>query len=573
FVILSVVLFGLVYNPHEACSLNLVDHGRGYLGILLSCMIAEMAIIWLSMRGGILYTEPRESMQYVLYVRLAILVIEFIYAIVGIVWLTQYYTSCNDLTAKNGKQHQQLPAPRKALPLEPCFLCPSRPRFAPGVTIEEDNCCGCNAIAIRRHFLDENLTAVYETPFYVAVDHDKKKVVISIRGTLSPKDALTDLTGDAERLPVEGHHGTWLGHKVYETPFYVAVDHDKKKVVISIRGTLSPKDALTDLTGDAERLPVEGHHGTWLGHKGMVLSAEYIKKKLEQEMVLSQAFGRDLGRGTKHYGLIVVGHSLGAGTAAILSFLLRPQYPTLKCFAYSPPGGLLSEDAMEYSKEFVTAVVLGKDLVPRQIGLSQLEGFRRQLLDVLQRSTKPKWRIIVGATKCIPKSELPEEAEVTAMANTRLWTHPSDLTIALSASTPLYPPGRIIHVVHNHPAEQCCCCEQEEPTYFAIWGDNKAFNEVIISPAMLHEHLPYVVMEGLNKVRLGTGGPSAAAPPAGSAAPDCRRGCGCSEGLAAPPGGLGGAESRLVSWSLHPALSRGRVARGEELQRRPGACP
>lgn len=27
--------------------------------------------------------------------------IEFIYAIVGIVWLTQYYTSCNDLTAKN----------------------------------------------------------------------------------------------------------------------------------------------------------------------------------------------------------------------------------------------------------------------------------------------------------------------------------------------------------------------------------------------------------------------------------------------------------------------------------------
>ncbi|XP_027751378.1 sn1-specific diacylglycerol lipase alpha isoform X2 [Empidonax traillii] len=631
FVILSVVLFGLVYNPNETCSLNLVDHGRGYLGILLSCMIAELAIIWLSMRGSILYTEPRDSMQYVLYVRLAILVIEFVYAIVGIVWLTQYYTSCNDITAKSvtlgmvvcnwvvilsvcitvlcvfdptGRTFVKLRATKRRqrnlrtynlrhrleegqasswtrrlkvflcctrtkdsqsdayseiaylfaeffrdLDIVPsdiiaglvllrqrqrakrnavldeanndilaflsgmpvtrntkyldlknaqemqryrevcyymlfalaaygwpiylmrkptcglcrlarscscCCLCPSRPRYAPGVTIEEDNCCGCNAIAIRRHFLDENMTSV---------------------------DIVYTSCHDA----------------VYETPFYVAVDHDKKKVVISIRGTLSPKDALTDLTGDAERLPVEGHHGTWLGHKGMVLSAEYIKKKLEQEMVLSQAFGRDLGRGTKHYGLIVVGHSLGAGTAAILSFLLRPQYPSLKCFAYSPPGGLLSEDAMEYSKEFVTAVVLGKDLVPR-IGLSQLEGFRRQLLDVLQRSTKPKWRIIVGATKCIPKSELPEETEENSAPSNRLWAHPSDLTIALSASTPLYPPGRIIHVVHNHPAEQCCCCEQEDPTYFAIWGDNKAFNEVIISPAMLHEHLPYVVMEGLNKV-------------------------------------------------------------------------
>ncbi|NXL04898.1 DGLA lipase, partial [Mesembrinibis cayennensis] len=635
FVILSVVLFGLVYNPNETCSLNLVDHGRGYLGILLSCMIAEVAIIWLSMRGSILYTEPRDSMQYVLYVRLAILVIEFVYAIVGIVWLTQYYTSCNDITAKSvtlgmyserglcsfpvcitvlcvfdptGRTFVKLRATKRRqrnlrtynlrhrleegqasswtrrlkvflcctrtkdsqsdayseiaylfaeffrdLDIVPsdiiaglvllrqrqrakrnavldeanndilaflsgmpvtrntkyldlknaqemqrykevcyymlfalaaygwpiylmrkptcglcrlarscscCCLCPSRPRYAPSVTIEEDNCCGCNAIAIRRHFLDENMTSV---------------------------DIVYTSCHDA----------------VYETPFYVAVDHDKKKVVISIRGTLSPKDALTDLTGDAERLPVEGHHGTWLGHKGMVLSAEYIKKKLEQEMVLSQAFGRDLGRGTKHYGLIVVGHSLGAGTAAILSFLLRPQYPSLKCFAYSPPGGLLSEDAMEYSKEFVTAVVLGKDLVPRQvekIGLSQLEGFRRQLLDVLQRSNKPKWRIIVGATKCIPKSELPEETEENSVTSNRLWTHPSDLTIALSASTPLYPPGRIIHVVHNHPAEQCCCCEQEDPTYFAIWGDNKAFNEVIISPAMLHEHLPYVVMEGLNKV-------------------------------------------------------------------------
>lgn len=52
-------------------------------------------------------------------------------------------------------------------------------------------------------------------------------------------------------------------------------------------------------------------------------------------VVLSQ------NKGTMHYGLVIVGHSLGAGTAAILSFLLRPQYPTLHCYSYSPPGGLL----------------------------------------------------------------------------------------------------------------------------------------------------------------------------------------------------------------------------------------
>lgn len=70
----------------------------------------------------------------------------------------------------------------------------------------------------------------------------------------------------------------------------------------------------------------------------------------------------------------------------------------------------------------------------------------------------PQWRIIAGGTKCIPKSELPlddvdPQAQPAAPPSACLWLHPSDLSIALSASTPLYPPGRIIHVVHNHPPE------------------------------------------------------------------------------------------------------------------------
>ena len=33
----------------------------------------------------------------------------------------------------------------------------------------------------------------------------------------------------------------------------------------------------------------------------------------------------------------------------------------------------------------------------------------------------------------------------------RYFLHPSDSQIALTTHTPLYPPGRIIHIVRNHP--------------------------------------------------------------------------------------------------------------------------
>jgi len=73
----------------------------------------------------------------------------------------------------------------------------------------------------------------------------------------------------------------------------------------------------------------------------MVQAAEYIRDKLEEEAILMQAFSHNKERGTQDFELVLVGHSLGAGTASILAILLRQNYPTLQCFAYSPPGGSL----------------------------------------------------------------------------------------------------------------------------------------------------------------------------------------------------------------------------------------
>ena len=166
----------------------------------------------------------------------------------------------------------------------------------------------------------------------------------------------------------------------------------------------------------------------------MVQTATYIRNKLEKENLLGQAFSFNPERGTPDFRLVLVGHSLGAGTAAILALLLRHEYPHVHCYAYSPPGGLLryysdheglqnirnaklepynsvslinmkksvqtfafkSLPAAEFTKGFVTSVVVGKDVVPR-LGLHQLETLRTSLMTAIKKSTEPKvTRLIIN---------------------------------------------------------------------------------------------------------------------------------------------------------------------------------
>lgn len=162
--------------------------------------------------------------------------------------------------------------------------------------IVEDNCCFCNYAALKRMVNVGEAEVIYTT-FHV---------------------------------------------DVAETPFFVAVDYTMNKIVISIRGTLSMKDILTDLNAEGDVLPlVEPREDEWFGHKGMTQAAVYIKNKLDEENLIERAHNHNLSRNTQTFGLVIVGHSLGAGTAAILSILLKRNYPDVLCFSYSPPGGLL----------------------------------------------------------------------------------------------------------------------------------------------------------------------------------------------------------------------------------------
>ncbi|XP_063979131.1 diacylglycerol lipase-alpha isoform X4 [Diachasmimorpha longicaudata] len=351
-----------------------------------------------------------------------------------------------------------------------CFPCIKHEDDA---IIIEDNCCQCNYAALRRMIEIGEIEIIYAT-FHVDVG---------------------------------------------ETPFFVALDYTKKKVVISIRGTLSMKDVLTDLNAEAEVLPLTPPRDDWLGHKGMVQAAEYIRKKIYDEQIITTAFAKDPARGTDQFGLTLVGHSLGAGTASILAILLRQEYPDLVCFSYAPPGGLLSMPAQVYTQEFITSVVVGKDVVPR-IGLRQMESLRADLINAIKRSVDPKWKTIACSVMCCGCGSTPTSAanleaggciaeyqrdKDQARAQTIV---PSDSSIALTLHTPLYPPGRIIHVVRHHQNKGEPKYEsrwrnlfrKREPVYQALWASPSDFDEVLISPVMIQDHMPDTMLKALNKV-------------------------------------------------------------------------
>ncbi|NXL89772.1 DGLB lipase, partial [Alectura lathami] len=301
-------------------------------------------------------------------------------------------------------------------------------------------------------------------------------------------------------------------NKIYEIPFFVALDHKKEAIVVAVRGTLSFEDILTDLSADCEDLTLEDVLENGFVHKGITQAANYIYQKLINDGILNQAFTI-----APEYKLVIVGHSLGGGTASVLAIMLRNSFPTLKCYAFSPPGGLLSKALADYTKHFIVSIILGKDLVAR-LSMPNMEDLKRRIVRIVANCNRPKYQILLrgcwyevfgGDPDNFP-TELDgrnqDALTQPLLAEESLMVHRSPSYNALDGeshlhSPPQYPhlylPGKIIHIVEGSSSRRLCSSDVK---YTANWSNETAFSSILISPKMITDHMPDVVLNALNSL-------------------------------------------------------------------------
>ncbi|XP_038064401.1 diacylglycerol lipase-beta-like isoform X2 [Patiria miniata] len=358
-----------------------------------------------------------------------------------------------------------------------CGLCRCCSCLRSDYGTEKDNCCDCDTAAVRQ---------------------------------------VTEL--DTEDIVYISFH-----NRIYEIPFFVALDHRTQSVVVTIRGSLSFRDALTDATAESIKLDVEGQE--IYAHKGIARTAMYIRDKLEREHILEKAFQK-----APDYKLVIAGHSLGAGAGTILSILLCNTWPGLKCYAFAPPGGLLSAEGVIYTADFVTSVLLGEDLVPR-LALGTLDELKSRMMDIVKRSDRPKYQTLLGGcwwTCCgfpetLPHSsdsvhdhptEDPESRQplINSQATPKArpnYTGATAVTEGNNGSTAggqsdaggrieLYPPGRILWVSEDDRPSRRSICYQ--PSYKIKWATCQDFSHIIISPAMVGDHIPVKLIRALEEM-------------------------------------------------------------------------
>jgi sn1-specific diacylglycerol lipase len=287
---------------------------------------------------------------------------------------------------------------------------------------------------------------------------------------------------------------------VKKRPYCIIVDKERKAVVIVIRGSLSMEDIVTDFTLKPEPLDAWEHEYGFGGgageycHAGIFESVEWLMSDLKSHGLLdSMLRGEDCSY--PGYRLYVIGHSLGAGVAAVLSLILHQSFPELKCLCFSPPA-ILSEKLAR--QEYITTYVVNYDIIPR-LSLQSMQNLRDDVLLMIPRIKVPKHHVLgfsrfqsVGeenedlfhGKKSIPECKFVQQLK-------ELKNRTTERSIEDGFGVNLVIPGaKLVHIIRTSEKNKSRCGRSKKDEYTAVWAEVEDFAEIVVASSFVGDHEP-----------------------------------------------------------------------------------
>lgn len=320
----------------------------------------------------------------------------------------------------------------------------------------------------------------------------------------------------------------WPGHRlssliflsnkndIHVSPYAVFADAARKRLVVAVRGTLSISDVLTDVCADPH--PVEDPafnsiSGSHFVHRGMWDAAKNILKDLDDRHMLEALLLGDgvavLEKGAASapdcsgFNLVVVGHSLGAGIAQLLTALLLPKYPRVRCFHYGTPGPCSREIAEQIGSSRVDGApriigcAAGDDAVVR-LSIRNAEMLRDRMLGLTAHCHLAKFKVMLRGLRSwnVALCRLIAKEPVSVEARASLERH------ARKGSSPrFYHMGPVVYLRMVRLGSQRCAMLRREKDWQAEWATSDDFQEMVVSTKMLAHHMPNVYRAALESAQ------------------------------------------------------------------------
>lgn len=278
----------------------------------------------------------------------------------------------------------------------------------------------------------------------------------------------------------------------------VCLDHKKKTIILCIRGTMSVHDCLTDLKGEYTPFdlvdPMTGElKAAGMVHMGIMTCARNLSKKLKT-MILDECFNHP------DYTLVIVGHSLGAGSAALLTLMWMNDVDFVaipfKTYAYAPPA-VVSTELNTYLTEKVTSCSYGNDLVARL----SFGAIKDLVSMILSFHTREQTEELKGSE--IVAKEMFSSGSFTDQEIIKIY----DFLKQSFNNYKLEPPGNIYQIFHRlrHVDSKLLFNElsNTDIMYVGEFVDHSLYYDIVFSKTMLSDHMPNYYEEGLNALVYG----------------------------------------------------------------------